>query len=255
MHCEEFRAALDGDPGADFPGRAAHAAACADCARYAAEAAVFERRLAAALAIDVPDFSIALPEQDGEDDGDGRGDGKVVSLDRHRRRGRARWRSLPALAGLAAALVLSVALVLQVGTDPRESAASALAAEVLAHMDHEPGSRVVSSEAVGASELSRVLAPAVSRLDSARVGLVTYAKTCPINGRPVPHLVVQGADGPVTLLLMAEEKLTEPVPLDGEGFHGVILPVGEGSIAVIGEKGRSVDDVAESVRAAVDWQI
>jgi hypothetical protein len=122
-------------------------------------------------------------------------------------------------------------------------------------MHHEPYSRVVTDQAVADAELGNVLAPAVSRLDAGRVGLVTYAKTCPINGRDVPHLVVQGADGPVTLLLMAGETLDAPVPLEGDGFHGVILPVGDGSIAVVGAKGQSVDDVTENIRNAVDWQI
>ncbi|WP_405225576.1 DUF3379 family protein [Lentisalinibacter sediminis] len=254
MRCEEFRERLDGDPGADFPGRSAHAAGCADCARYAAEAAVFERRLAAALAVDVPDFPVDLPEDDHEGDVGGRGD-KVVSLDGRRHGRGARWRGLPAWVGVAAALALAVTLTLQFGSGPQELDSSALAAEVIAHMDHEPYSRVVTDEAVAGNELRRVLTPAVSRLDAGRVGLVTYAKTCPINGRDVPHLVVQGADGPVTLLLMAGEKLDAPVPLEGDGFHGVILPVGEGSIAVVGQKGQSVDDVTENIRNAVDWQI
>lgn len=252
MRCEEFRERLDGDPGADFPGRSAHAAACPDCARYAADSAVFERRLAAALAVDVPDFRIDLREEDQH--AGGRGD-KVVALDRGRRGRSARWRGLPAWAGVAAALALAVTLTLQFAGGPQELDSSALAAEVIAHLDHEPYSRVVTDEAVAGNRLSRVLTPAVSRLDAGRVGLVTYARTCPINGRDVPHLVVQGADGPVTLLLMAGEKLDAPVPLEGDGFHGVILPVGDGSIAVVGEKGQSVDDVTENIRDAVDWRI
>src|SRR6056297_172425 len=254
MRCEDFRQRLDGDPGADFPGRSAHAAECPDCARYAAEAAVFERRLAAALAVAVPDFAIDLPEDGHDGDGGGRSD-RVVSLDERRRGRGARWRGLPAWAGVAAALALAVTLALQFGSGPQEIDSSTLAAEVIAHMDHEPYSRVVTDEAVAGNELGRVLAPAVSRLDAGRVGLVTYAKTCPINGRPVPHLVVQGADGPVTLILMADEKLDAPVPLEGDGFHGIMLPIGDGSIAVIGEQGQSVDDVTENVRNAVDWQI
>ncbi len=254
MRCEEFRQALDSDPGADFAGRSAHAADCRDCARYAAEAAVFERRLAAALAVEVPDFSIDLPAGGDHQGAGGAGD-KVVSLDGRRRGRGARWRGLPAWAGVAAALALAVTVTLQFGGAPLQRDSSALAAEIIEHMDHEPYSRVVTDEAVAGNELSRVLTPAVSRLDTDRVGLVTYAKTCPINGRDVPHLVVQGADGPVTLILMADERLDAPVPLEGEGFHGVMLPVGDGSIAIVGETGQSVDDVTENIRNAVDWQI
>lgn len=264
MRCEDFRTTLDTDPGADFPGRSEHAAACGACARYAADAAVFERRLAAALAIDVPDRQVTLPEdrpspdvatladrRDGRDgDPEGGGAGRAAG-----RGSGARWRGLPAWAAMAAVLVLGIALVLRPGGAPPDPGPAALAAEVIAHMRHEPYSRVVTSERVDTPALDRVLAPAVSRLDSGRLGLVTYARTCPINGRPVPHLVVQGADGPVTLLLMSDEKVSAPIPLEGDGFHGVILPVGDGSIAVIGEEGRSVEDVTEGLRDAVDWRI
>ena len=232
MRCEEFRNALDTDPGGDFPGRSEHMAGCGDCARYAADALVFEQRLAAALTVEVPDFDFEIPGESTGDDGD-----NVVALDERRRSGILQRGALPAFAGIAAALVLAIGFVLQFAGGSQDLAPSALAAEVLAHMEHEPYSRVVTSDAVASSTLSEALSPAVSRLDREQVGLVTYARTCPINGRPVPHLVVQGADGPVTLLLMAGEKLEAPVPLQGDGFHGVILPVGEGSIAIVGETG------------------
>ncbi len=248
MRCEEFRERLDAEPAAEFPGRLEHAAECAECARYAARAAVFERRLAAALAVDVPSFDIALPEAESPAD--------VVPLRTRGKTSGSRPWVVPAWIGAAAVLMLGVALVLRVGS-PVDGGLppQALAAEVLAHMDHEAFSRVVTSVPVGQQELARVLRPAVSRLDSGSVGLVTYAHTCPIAGHEVPHLVVQGAEGPVTLLLMPEQPVSSPVTLEGNGFHGVILPVGDGSIAVVGEHGNSVDDVTRSIAGAVDWSI
>lgn len=250
MQCDEFRERLDAEPGTEFPGRLEHAADCAECASYAARAAVFERRLAAALAVDVPPFEIELPADESA------AIAGVVPLrpggDTPSRR---RW-VMPAWIGVAAALVAGVALVLRVGVPTGGGLApEVLAAEVLSHMDHEAFSRVVTSVPVAEPELAAVLSPAVSRLDSGRVGLVTYAHTCPIGGHDVPHLVVQGADGPVTLLLMPEQPVDSPVALDGNGFHGVILPVGGGSIAVVGQRGQSVEDVTSSIAGAVDWSI
>ena len=83
--------------------------------------------------------------------------------------------------------------------------------------------------------------------------LITYANPCIINGKRVPHLVVQGQHGPITILLMPEEKVNKETPLDGDTVHGVILPVGGGSIAIIGPREESLEPIQENVRASLTW--
>ena len=85
------------------------------------------------------------------------------------------------------------------------------------------------------------------------IGLVTYASSCVINGKEVPHLVVQGESGPVTILLLPQEKITAAVPLRGTSIEGVILPVGNGSVAIIGNRGESIDRWRERVAATIHW--
>jgi hypothetical protein len=92
----------------------------------------------------------------------------------------------------------------------------------------------------------------VARLDH-DAGLITYARSCEINGRTVPHLVIQGEHGPITILLMPEEAIAEAVSLDGENTHGVILPVGDGSIAIIGAREEKLERVEKSVLNSVMW--
>jgi hypothetical protein len=87
------------------------------------------------------------------------------------------------------------------------------------------------------------------------VGLVTYAQSCIINGKSIPHLVIQGVHGPVTLLLMPEESVNAPVSLMGESVNGVILPHGDGSIAIIGEREERIQDLEQKVVEAVEWSI
>ena len=84
-------------------------------------------------------------------------------------------------------------------------------------------------------------------------GLITYAQTCVINGKKVPHLVIQGKNGPVTVLLMPDETVETAVEIEGESINGVILPVGNGSIAIIGEEEESLDLIQESVMHSVTW--
>jgi hypothetical protein len=85
-------------------------------------------------------------------------------------------------------------------------------------------------------------------------GLVTYAMTCVINGHTVPHMVIQGARGPVTILLLAEETINAAIPIEGEGVRGIVLPVGSGSIAVIGERDEPLDKIQEQVVNSVHWK-
>jgi hypothetical protein len=83
--------------------------------------------------------------------------------------------------------------------------------------------------------------------------LITYAQSCVINGNEVPHLVIQGQYGPVTILLMPEERVSESTPLDGETVKGVILPVGNGSIAIIGDREEPLEPIQKNVVNSVAW--
>ena len=123
---------------------------------------------------------------------------------------------------------------------------------VLAHLDHEPYALRVTDKAVSDRRLGRVVPENVAAM-SHDAGLITYAQTCVINGKKVPHLVIQGKNGPVTVLLMPDEKIESAVELEGESISGVILPVGNGSIAIIGEAGESLDTIQKSVMQSVTW--
>jgi len=59
----------------------------------------------------------------------------------------------------------------------------------------------------------------------------------------------------VTILLMPEEMVDMPVRLEGKSIEGVILPVGNGSIAIIGERGEQIDELKTRVTETVKWSI
>jgi hypothetical protein len=97
-----------------------------------------------------------------------------------------------------------------------------------------------------------VVPATLARLDHS-AGLITYAQTCVVNGREVPHLVVQGERGPVTILLMPEEMVSGPESVTGESVQGVIIPVGSGSIAIFGEREEALDRIERKVLDSVTW--
>jgi len=241
MNCEEYRQAIAADPSESFEHGALHVASCVECSAYRNEIRALDDRIAAALAISVPELN--MPEFADVDD-----DANVVNLP-VRRRGRF---SAPSWLGIAAGIgIAAVLIVRMLGPVP---VYESLADEVLAHLDHEPQAMVVSTKAVSERRLNKVVSADVATLDS-DIGLITYARTCVINGKSIPHLVIQGERGPVTVLLMPDEEISEATTLSGNSVNGVILPVGKGSIAIIGERDEDLDQIEREVVGSVEWKI
>jgi len=232
MNCEDYRQAIIADPA--FDGGDAHAGGCADCRAYRDDMMAFNARIATALAIDVPPLRMpVLPDVESDN---------VVAISTRR------FRPMPY--ALAASVLLAVFAAVRLLT-PAPTFDS-LADEVLAHLDHEPAALRVTNVAVSERRLARAVPARLARYEPG-ASLVTYAQTCVINGKDVPHLVIQGEHGPVTILLMSGEKIAEPVPLDGERVHGLILPVGDGSIAIIGDREEALGPISDTVLNSVTW--
>ena len=52
---------------------------------------------------------------------------------------------------------------------------------------------------------------------------------------------------------MPDERVAEAAELDGDNIHGVILPVGDGSIAIIGSREEQLERIEKSVLSSVTW--
>jgi hypothetical protein len=202
-----------------------------------------DETIARALAIDVPELKIPDLPPMGEEDKN------VVNLPFRR----ASKISTPAWIGIAASFALAAIIGVQfTGNGPEHD--QLLAEQVLAHLDHEPWALRVTDVAVSEEQFASVMNPEVGTMDR-DIGLVSYAQTCIINGRTIPHLVLQGEHGPVTLLLMPDEMVNSAVLLSGESVNGVIIPMGEGSIAIIGEREENIEELEQRVLDSVEWSI
>jgi len=231
MNCEEYRLAIAADP--SQPGGDEHVASCGECRAYRDEMLQLDRRIARALTIDVP--PLVMPELDA---------GNVVSLPRGRRYTSAAWLAMAA----------SVVLATFVGIRLFGGAVTyaSLEDEIVAHLDHEPYALRVTDRPVSDRQLASVVPANVATMKP-QIGLVTYAMSCVIHGHTVPHLVIQGEHGPVTILLMPEETVDAAKHIDGKSITGVILPVGKGSIAIIGESSENLEPIEENVLNSVAW--
>ncbi len=241
MNCEKYRQEIAADP--SFDGGAGHLSDCAECQAFRKEMLSLDDMIGRALRLDVPE--LALPElplvEDNNVD-----PSNVVSLNTRKPRQMATWFAVAATVVLAAVVGIRMSGI-GVTYD-------SLADEVLAHLDHEPAALLPSTTPVSSERLASVVPVSVARMDPS-AGLITYAQSCEIKGNSVPHLVIQGEYGPITILLMPEEAVAEAISIDGDNVHGVILPVANGSVAIIGAREEKLEQVEKSVLDSVRWSI
>ena len=227
MNCDEYRQAIGADP--SFDGDAQHRSECADCHAYHNEMQALDLQIRRALELEVPDLKTS----------------NVVTLADRRRV------TTPIWFAVAATVLLAVVIGVRFAgnTDISEED---LAIEVLAHVSHEPTALRITDEAVADEHLHKVVPVNIAAMDHS-AGLITFAETCPINGNDIPHLVIQGKRGPITILLLPDEKISGTIELNDTYNHGVILPVGDGSVAIIGVREEKLEETQKRVMQSVLW--
>jgi len=244
MNCDDYRQAIAADP--SFDGGAGHLSECVACQAYRSEMRELDQTISRALALDVPELHVPeLPEliaQESPDLSTSKSD-NVTTLPVRQR---------PSLTWLAVAATVVVAAFLGVRFVGTGIEYDSLADEILAHVDHEQAALRVTDVAVSDERLASAVPANVAEVDRS-AGLITYAQSCVINGHQVPHLVIQGERGPVTILLMPEEMINAAQQFTGKNVNGVILPVGNGSIAILGESEERLDRIEEQVLKSVTW--
>jgi hypothetical protein len=228
IDCSQFRRALLSDPRDTSAELAAHRETCHDCAQFAQQLQRFEGRLERALRVDAPVRQVRPPVRRVFDN-----------------RG---W--LAIAASVLVAIVVAGGLWLAVP-------GSSLAADVVTHMAGEPDAWQTTDVPVPGSDLRAVLEHSHLALKP-DVGVVSYAQSCVFRGHHVPHLVVQTADGPVTVMVLVHERVHMTTQFDEQGYRGVIVPVaGHGSLAVLA-RGEATDpkfieQIAARVESSIIW--
>lgn len=248
MEDKDFIQAIAAEPSRDLDTSTMTDADRREAEAFQAEMQALDATIAAALSVPVPELKMPeLPEIAAANVVD-------ITVSNKRSRPAASRPRATAPTWLAVAASVAIAAVLGVRFLGPSPVYESLAAEVVAHMDHEPDAMRVTSIPVAERQLASVVNTGGVDLDR-NVGLISYAKSCVINGKEVPHLVLQGENGPITLLLMPEERVENATPLSGESINGVILPVGDGSIAIIGEREEDFAQIGKKVVDSVAWRI
>ena len=227
IDCREFRRRVGAEPQSLDQASRQHMLGCPDCTEWRRTTLDLDARLLSALRVPVPD-DVAAP--------------RVLEFPAVARR---RW------IALAASIAGGVAIgaLLWVG-GPRAS----LADDVVRHLAHEPGAMAVTATSADPDAVAAVLSDAGVRF-APDVGVVSYSSTCFFRGHDVPHLVVQTAEGPVTVMILRHERVATRQRFDEDGYAGAIVPAGPGSVAVIGRvPDAALDGIASRVAASIGWE-
>ena len=147
---------------------------------------------------------------------------------------------------IAASVLLAVVILVQVlPTTP------ALDEAVLTHIDDELD-HLLEKRDINDETLDRLIGTFGGKFGQS-IGQVNFAGLCNIRKGPGMHLVLQSAQGPVTVLIMPDEKIARRQVIGNGRFNGVILPVAEGSMAVVGENAAAITSVEMLMQKAISW--
>jgi Protein of unknown function (DUF3379) len=253
MRCADYRRSMMVDPRDPDPQLREHRASCHDCQVYTERLLRFESRLDRALRVTVPAGATAAAGTTaaGQKDADFHENSaaSVVPLPMKsppRARSAAMYRRgwWAMAASVLLAVVVAGALWLSV---PGPS----LAADVVTHMAGEPDAWRRTDVPVPSAELQGVLRDSHLHLATG-AGMVSYASSCEFRGHRVPHLVIQTASGPVTVMVLVHEQAAKALRFDEGGYRGVIVPVpGHGSLAVLTRDSATDSAAVERIAARV----
>jgi hypothetical protein len=126
-----------------------------------------------------------------------------------------------------------------------------LAHEVVAHVREEPDSWLARQQ-VDAHSIDEALRGAGVKLDFTS-DRISYAQSCWFQDHYVPHLVVQTAQGPVTVMILRNQRVSGRRSFHESGMTGVIVPAPQGSIAVLARGGANLQTLATQMQQDVRW--
>jgi hypothetical protein len=218
VSCEQIRLQIGADPAESNASLEEHVRECAACRQFREEMRTLDANIRRAL--EQPPQAARAP--------------RVASV----------WRPW----ALAASVLLAMLAVLSLWLlRPSET----LAHDVVAHVREEPESWLMRQH-VDARSMDEALRGAGVKLDITS-DRITYAQSCWFRDHYVPHLVVQTAQGPATVLILRNLQVKGRETFHESGMNGVIVPAPGGSIAVLTRGGASMDTLVAQMQQDVRW--
>ena len=227
MNCEEFESRLMQDPQNEDEAFHQHRKDCEKCRHQYEEMMQLEAKLADAFELETGRDFVKNLEQ------------KVAENVKSAKRKRNRLYAVAASVMLLAIVAVSALHFYQYRSLPTF---------VLAHIDHEI-EQLNSTVAVNQAYFNHL----IEKFDAEFLQVfedVTYAERCWMRTGYGLHLIFKGHKGPVTLLWMPGENISEALIVKSEYLQGKVFAVEDGSFALVGHQGEPVEMLAESLRMA-----
>ena len=229
MNCLEYRRLMTIEPSSRDPELLGHAGKCAACAAFGERLQHFERDLEKTLAVDAPE-----------------GLESRILLRQSVKATRARRAWNQRIYAVAATMLLTVGVVSGwMLTKYTQRVQAPLDQLVLNHIHDEEG-HLNDRHDVQLAELNQVVNRFGVRAD-ALPALVNFAHPCPMRKDQGAHLVLAGKQGPVTVLIIPGEQLSERMAIRDERFEGYVLPTRYGALAIVGEHGEQLDEIQRAL--------
>ena len=195
----------------------------------AKEAEVFEHKLQAALNVRPPDDLLD--------------DIRHISQTPARRRN---WMPL----ALAASLVVAVGAA---GVAWKQSRQWDSVEQYLAdHYSHD-GARLVAkaTQPVADADIQKILARLDASAGQALASHIRLIKFCPTPDGRGAHMVVDTEQGLMTVIFMPHTGVTDGEVVEFEEMHALLVTLGRGSAAIIGEQQQAVEDLQTLLRSSL----
>lgn len=247
MNCLEFRRISLSEPGNRTEDYVAHRAECEDCARYADGVNALDRKIGDALRVPVPqDLATRIKLRQVIRD-------EQVS-------GKIRPWQYAAAASLFLVIALSGVFGYRIYATNQYVDRLSIAA-VDHTMVERQGNHFVAphvAQPMQQQRFKQVLAAFGGKvMDDALVelGPIVHVQVCALAHiqAPVAHFLIQGDAGMITVYYVMGRKLSKQEDFTKGEFKGVLIPVGRGNMAIIGDPAENLEPVAEQLERTVIW--
>ncbi|MCX9158011.1 DUF3379 domain-containing protein [Niveibacterium sp. 24ML] len=227
MNCLAYRRLKLADPQRLSAAARAHEAECLGCESFARRIDAQETRIARTLDVPVPD---------GLDE-------RILLKLRGQRQ--MPWRSW----AMAASVVLTFGIGITMWRGHGSYDAPRFAIE---HVMHEPES-FTTPRLADPEQFRTVMAHFGGELTQP-IGTVRYMKLCPGPEGVGWHVVLDTAQGMVSLFLIPGDKVRKPQTRTMQGYRALTEPAGQGHFAIVAENDAAVAAMAAAMREKVRWK-
>lgn len=235
LDCKRFQKIAGADIAALDQALLAHSEKCEGCAGFLISAEAFDVVLNEAINVEVPaDLNSRIETR--------------LDVEKPDRSGSARH--VPRYMAIAASLLLIVGVSF-LANNISQLDNPTLEQVVLSHINSEPEMLTLASY-IPQDDLKKSLLDFGAKLQHP-MAKVSHVELCDIGDTKGIHLVMKGEKGPVTLLLLPTIKSKSTHSFAEGRWVGYTEPLGQGTIAIVGEPGEALDKIDASVRDAISW--